>query len=290
MSQPVKWPGKLYKLLEKTGIVSYSGKKNIYGLHPLIISGLVIAVTLIIANVLRKLIKLVLNENIVRAILLELIATAELCACCFELIIVADNYGVFAYAVYLFLLTVWWSSVWDDATACPYNPLEEILEGTKSITNAIMIIFSQVLGGLVIYQYVRVIWTIELAETHRGRAYEDCVADLTVPMAVGAAIEGLATFLCRIMSRTLSASSLRYANIFDAFFATTLVVAAFNFSGGYFNPALATSLKFGCEGNTFVEHMVVYWVGATAGSIASVYFYKLPPVQKSLCKFKEKEG
>lgn len=64
---------------------------------------------------------------------------------------------------------------------------------------------------------------------------------------------------------------------------------AFNYSGGYFNPALATSLKFGCEGNTFVEHMVVYWVGATAGSIASVYFYNLSFIQKCVDKVKPKE-
>lgn len=64
---------------------------------------------------------------------------------------------------------------------------------------------------------------------------------------------------------------------------------AFNFSGGYFNPALATSLKFGCEGNSFEEHMVVYWLGATAGAIASVYFYKLPFVQKSLKQYGPKE-
>lgn len=65
----------------------YSGKKNIYGLHPLIISTIIIGITLLLANVLRKLIKRVLNEGIVREIILEFIATAELCACCFELII-----------------------------------------------------------------------------------------------------------------------------------------------------------------------------------------------------------
>lgn len=73
------------------------------------------------------------------------------------------------------------------------------------------------------------------------------------------------------------------------FFIVFLLFAAFNFSGGYFNPALATSLKLGCEGNTFVEHLVVYWIGATLGSIASVFIFKMQKVQSYMEKFKAKE-
>lgn len=93
---------------------------------------------------------------------------------------VADNYGVSTYAIYLFLLTVWWSKVWENATACPYNPLEEVLEGSKAIYQALMLIVSQVLGGIVIFRYIEIIWSVEFAETHIGRIDEDCVADLAV--------------------------------------------------------------------------------------------------------------
>ena len=33
---------------------------------------------------------------------------------------VADNYGVMAYSVFLFTLTIWFSRQWGEATACPY--------------------------------------------------------------------------------------------------------------------------------------------------------------------------
>lgn len=59
-----------------------------------------------------------------------------------------------------------------------------------------------------------------------------------------------------------------------------LIFSAFHFSGGYFNPALATSLKYGCKGNNALEHMVVYWLGATTGAIASVFIYRTQPIQK----------
>jgi glycerol uptake facilitator-like aquaporin len=51
--------------------------------------------------------------------------------------------------------------------------------------------------------------------------------------------------------------------------------AAFNYSGGYFNPVLATSLKFGCRGHTAIEHIAVYWIGASLGAVASIYVYPL---------------
>jgi aquaporin related protein len=67
------------------------------------------------------------------------------------------------------------------------------------------------------------------------------------------------------------------------------LVAAFDYSGGYLNPVLATSLKYGCQGNTLIEHVVVYWVGASLGAIASVFLYQHPTVQKLLIGDKEKE-
>ena len=67
-------------------------------------------------------------------------------------------------------------------------------------------------------------------------------------------------------------------------------MTAFDYSGGYFNPVLATSLKLGCRGNTTVEHVIVYWVGASLGAVASVYLYQHPTVQKVLIGVdKEKE-
>lgn len=67
-----------------------------------------------------------------------------------------------------------------------------------------------------------------------------------------------------------------------------ILISAFDYSGGYFNPALATSLKYGCLGTSFIEHVIVYWVGACAGSIASLRVYKSPFVQQYMEQYKEK--
>lgn len=81
----------------------------------------------------------------------------------------------------------------------------------------------------------------------------------------------------------------KHSNVIDAFFGTSLVVAAFNYSGGYFNPALATALKLGCAGHTFVEFFLVYWLGATIGAVASVFVYRLQPVQEIVSKLAGKK-
>lgn len=57
---------------------------------------------------------------------------------------------------------------------------------------------------------------------------------------------------------------------------------AFNYSGGYFNPVLATALKWGCSGHTNIEHIIVYWMGACAGALASGPVFKLAPVRAIL--------
>lgn len=85
-----------------------------------------------------------------------------------------------AYGIYLFLLTVWWSQSWEDVTACPYNRLEEVVEGGMDIQHALMLILSQVLGGAVIFKYIGFVWSLELAETHVGRSNGSCTTDLQV--------------------------------------------------------------------------------------------------------------
>lgn len=66
---------------------------------------------------------------------------------------VSDNYGIGAYAVFLFLLTIWWSLNWEDASACPYTHLEEVVEGKVSVFIAGAKIFAEMAGGLLIFKY-----------------------------------------------------------------------------------------------------------------------------------------
>ncbi|XP_063625743.1 aquaporin-11 isoform X2 [Cydia splendana] len=249
---------------------------------PLVVSTLFILLTSLLAHCARRLVQKLVKESFVRVLLEEAIAAAELCGCCFELIIVADNFGVGTYAIFLFALTIWWSLNWGEATACPYTHIEDIIEGKGDVRKALLKTWAELAGGLLVFKYVQMYWALEISETHKDKAFEDCKADLQVPVLYGAVVEGIATCLCRLASKSLGDLNPRFATAIDSFIGTSLVVAAFEYSGGYFNPVLATSLKAGCDGHTLLEHAVVYWIGACAGSILSVYVYKLPAIQKYL--------
>jgi len=257
---------------------------------PLVVSTLFILLTSLLAHCARRSVNKFVKEPFVKLLFEEAIATAELCGCCFELIIIADNFGVATYGIFLFLLSIWWSANWGDASACPYTHLEEYVEGKADLRHVLLKVWAELTGGFIIFKYVQMYWALEITDTHKDRAFEDCKADLQVPMLYGAIIEGIATCICRLTSKSLGDLNPRFSTAIDAFIGTSLVVAAFDYSGGYFNPALATALKYGCEGNTLLEHAVVYWIGACAGALLSIYIYKLPAVQKFMHGTSELNG
>ena len=95
-----------------------------------------------------------------------------------------------------------------DATACPYNHFETCIEGNMTKQETIVRTIAQVIGGVAVFRLIQILWSIEIAETHVGRShsaiYNVCSADLTVPVLHGAIIEGVATWVCRIGSRSAS--------------------------------------------------------------------------------------
>merc|ERR1719153_701707 len=112
-----------------------------------------ILLVLFLCELARKLIA-PLNPGLVKTALNEAIAAADLCGCCFELIIIADNYGLAAYGLYLFLLTIWWSEHWGDATACPYNHMEAVVTGDMSRKECIVRSIAQTIGGVGVFKFI----------------------------------------------------------------------------------------------------------------------------------------
>lgn len=241
----------------------------------IVVSTLTIITQMALSHVIRGQLSALLSHKLLKEALLELVAAAEMCGTCFELIIIADNYGVSAYAVYLFLMTIWWGMSWGSATACPYNLLEDYVEQGADVKEVVCKIAAQVVGGIASFRWVKRLWVMELAITHVGRGVDSCTADLQVPVLLGFLSEMVLTCACRLVSRALGEIEPRFASSIDSFFATSMVVLAFNWSGGYFNPVLATGLKWGCRGHSHFEHLVVYWAGAILGSMLSIKIWNM---------------
>ncbi|XP_063864911.1 aquaporin-11-like isoform X2 [Scylla paramamosain] len=279
-------------MMDRRGVVVPA---QLYSIAPLqnmsiLVSSLTIATQMALSHVIRGRLSEMLENEMLKGCLLELIAAAEMCGTCFELIIIADNYGVWAYGVYLFLMTIWWGQSWGSATACPYSLLEEYVEQGSNPVHVVLKIISQVIGGLVSFRWVKRLWMMELAATHVGRGIDDCSADLQVPVIFGFLIEALLTCACRLFSRALGELEPKFASAIDSFFATSMVILAFDYSGGYFNPVLATGLKWNCQGHTNAEHIVVYWAGSILGAMLSLRLWTAPSVKSTIVTpFKPKQ-
>lgn len=70
--------------------------------------------------------------------------------------------------------------MWGDATACPYNHMEDLMEGKTSPRVVALKSWAQLMGGCCVYRFVQLLWWFELADTHAGRASAACTADLQV--------------------------------------------------------------------------------------------------------------
>ena len=64
----------------------------------------------------------------------------------------ADHYGVAAYAVCLFTLTIWWSQRWGDATACPLPHFEACANGQMPFVEVAVRTVAEVVGGVAVFK------------------------------------------------------------------------------------------------------------------------------------------
>ena len=101
----------------------------------------------------------------------------------------------------------------------------DLLLGKTSPRVVALKTWAQLMGGCLVWRYVQIYWWLEITELHKGRATEDCSADLQVHPYFGAAIECLATLLCRLASKSISELAPKHATIIDSFIGTSLVVA-----------------------------------------------------------------
>ncbi|CAL4064820.1 unnamed protein product [Meganyctiphanes norvegica] len=255
----------------------------------ILVSTLTIITQMAISHFIRGQISRKLQNETLKEILLEFVASAELTGTAYELMIITNNYTKYGYGVFLFLMQIWWGKSWAPATACTYSLLEEYVEVGTNTQTMILKMVAQILGGIVSFRWVRPIWQLQLTATHIGAEeplIDMCLADLAVPLLVGFTIEMLMTCACRLFSRGLGELQPNFAPAIDSFFATAMVLWALETSGGYFNPILAL-VKLGCEGHTNIEHVFVYWAGSILGSMLSIILWKIAPFKRTEEKDKE---
>lgn len=161
--------------------------------------------------------------------------------------LVGSNYGLWVYLIYAFFLILWRSCTWNNETACPYRPLEDVLEYNIDLSDAIGLIIFQLAGGILANRLMIKFWRLNLSTMHTGLHKGDCSNEINVnhfsfsryfnvfhlyfvlfqgPLALAFVAEGVGTFLGRVVSRKLNECQLKpVVYIVDALFSLLLMLA-----------------------------------------------------------------
>lgn len=251
----------------------------------LLVSTVLLAATAVSTAAVRSVIRHRLSPGLLSLCLLDFLCGVELCVCGLELGTVLDIYDVPVYALFLWIVIVWQSLSWGDSTANPNGHLLRWRVGGESGLMSAGRLLSGTAGALASYSIISLVWDLEWSHFHTGRTAKSaagvCGSDLQVSIMAGALIEMFGTLTCSLIGNLLQdtpqlKSKPLLTTCLDAAANVAMVIAAFDLTGGYYNPALAMGLKLGCGGGDPIHlgHLSVYWVGPMVGASLAGPVYK----------------
>ncbi len=225
-----------------------------------------------------------------RSLAVDALLAVELCGGAFEMGAILEHYGLLLWMVCLFLTAFYQNIRWrEHSMPSPYIHLLDHLAGTKTLIETLLRSAVLLASGLFSYRLIKTIWSLELSTLHVGRpaAVDACIYPWQeVPTGVALFSEALGTFFLGVVPQlavenpTMSNNDPLWTALAVAAMVVVAVVSALHYSGGMFNPMLATVLLGGCQGHQWWEHILVYWVGATVGALAAYKAY--PTIKKAV--------
>lgn len=254
-----------------------------------LISVLIIAATLLACDFARRTIRQHFASSLTRSLVLDFIITIELCTGSFELGVILEHYGVWIWSIGLYLLAFYQCSRWQGFTMpTPLLHLLDCITGQKTWNETALRTLVLLGSGWVTYQYISAVWRLELSTFHSQRPEK--MATCSIPWkeletykcflaeVIGSFILGIGPNLISD-NPTLSNNDPAVTAGLVAALVTVTVVAVLDISGGMFNPMLASILLGGCKGHSWLQHILVYWIGAALGTLAA---FKTYPVIKGI--------
>ncbi|XP_069496087.1 aquaporin-11 isoform X1 [Ambystoma mexicanum] len=215
---------------------------------------------------------------------MEAIFTCELCLQMLELSVLSDagkpGLPVMLPLIYATIVTHCWSATC--ALCNPTTAIQHLLTSQTGISRALEKISFQLLGGYLAWVASMQFHKLGLTKLHAA-AGSDCTSHLHTSIEEGLAVELACAFVYHSALNLVQQTDARYRVHIIGVIVAILVGAAGQLTGAMFNPALAFSLNFFCQGSSFTDNVVVYWVGPIAGMILSVgLFDHLIPAIKRL--------
>ncbi|XP_054426402.1 aquaporin-12-like [Pteronotus mesoamericanus] len=211
----------------------------------------------------------------------EVAGAAQLGACCLELRMLAElgpwagGFGPDLLLTLLFLLFLAHGATFDGASANPAVALQELLLAEAALPGTLLKLAAQALGVQAACALTRLYWAWELSDLHvlQNLMAAHCSSALRTTVPHGALVEGACAFVFHLSLLRLRGSPPVCRVPAVALLVTVMAYTAGPLTSAFFNPALAASVTFPCEGHTLLEYAQVYWLGPLTGMVLAVLLH-----------------
>ncbi|XP_043548363.1 aquaporin-11 [Chiloscyllium plagiosum] len=208
----------------------------------------------------------------------ELFSTLQLCICTHELRLLGSSglLGSIPGLALTYLITLVHVSTFGCATCNPVSCLERYLYGQSNGQITAAKLLAQLTAASVARRLVELVWALEMSDLHwyHHQHQYKCTSALNTTAGNGLVAEFTCAFTLRAALFRFHLLNQRHKIHMVATLITFFVYAAGDLTGAVFNPALAYSITFNCEGNTYLEYCFVYWLGPLMGAMTAVLLFE----------------
>ncbi|NXK92107.1 AQ12B protein, partial [Formicarius rufipectus] len=235
-----------------------------------------------ICQALRWLSKRLLSPGAYGCLARELAGSLQLCTSCLELRMLMDigpwggGFGLDVVLTLLFLLFAVHGASLDGASANPTVCIQEFLLLETNLAATAAKLLAQAVGTATGWAVTKLFWSWELTQFHfiQNLIASECSSSVHTSLPHAACVEGTCSFLFHLILLKARQSHPMWGVPALAATVTFLTYAAGPFTGGFFNPALATASTFHCSGNSFWDYVQVYWLGPLTGMLVALLLYQ----------------
>lgn len=240
-----------------------------------------------------------LSPNLwLRSGLLDFFVSLETVVGAYECGIILEHYGVSIWTIILYFNALYQITRFQEGIASPIAFIEFRIDGKfkSNIETLIRIGFIVLSGLFAVWVVIPTIWSLNLSQFHSNRYKQIYQCNVppswTFESSIMAEFVG-SLFLCLSIKLTMDNETLAKSDpIYRSSIVSGLVViavlCALNISGGMFQPMLASTLLGNCQGHSYGQHFLIYWLSPIIATLIGNQIYQHLILKNQSSKIKSK--
>ncbi|XP_073473950.1 aquaporin-11-like [Aquarana catesbeiana] len=249
-------------------------------------SAALVACTVLLCELLRWACHRIVPKGLGLELALEVVSTVQLCCCTLEvdLLCTKAEIELWLLLVLIYLLTVLHCLTFQGASCNPCGSVNQWLRGLAQGSQTVLKVMAQFAGAGLSWMLMPHLWSLRLSPLHQ--LGKDCESPLQVSPLSGALVEMACAISLFLILHPLPRVSAPLQPHMVALTITGIAYAGGPLTGAIFNPVLAFAVVFLCHGHSYLQYIIVYWLGPLIGMLLSflVLEYMLPKLQPGRVK------